>query len=193
MASIRGSHIQTRPGKQLHQFARAFFIQHGAHPRANWHPFFQRYISALEQQPELLPVHPPRLGEPVINIYQRPVVVPHRAIDLFFDAAASAQRPLRRRHPPRTEPSSEHVEKMDAVFDKNPSTLGAVPKPMLRPQRFVAGIVFEIAVQELAQHFALNQSLDNFKKRVIPLHQICDYQQSLLLRQGNHLVRLTQV
>ncbi len=79
-------------------------------------------------------IHPVRLGEPMIEIHQHAVAIANGAIHLFFDTAAGSQGSLRGYNLAGAEPSGEHVEKMNSVFNEDSAAFGPIPKPMFRSE-----------------------------------------------------------
>src|SRR5262249_1732192 len=100
---------------------------------------------------------------------------------------------LRRLDPPSPEPACEQVEEMHPVFNEDATALVTVPEPVLGRQALVAGVILEVGMEQLAQWFALQESLDRVEQRIVALHQVGRKQQAALSGDGEHLIRLCQV
>ena len=77
--------IEPRAGKQLAEGARLGFVDDRVDADPGRHPVVKRDIAPLEDQPQLLPVHPAGLVKAVIEVDQDRRTVAHRALDVLFD------------------------------------------------------------------------------------------------------------
>ena len=126
---------------------------------AGRHPVEERHIAPLEDQPQLLPVHPAGLVEAVIEVHQDRRAVAHGAMDVLFDGRrrAGSNAALGRHHASGAQPAGEEVEEVHAVLDEDPAALGSVPEPVFARQVFIRCVVFKVSVQQIAQRLGLDQ------------------------------------
>ena len=77
-------------------------------------------------------------------------------------------------HFTRAEPAFEEIEKMHGVLDKDAAAFRAIPEPMIRPEPFVARVVFKPAVEAFAEHLGVDEPPHAVEDRVVTLHEIRD-------------------
>ena len=187
--AVGRQHIDPRAGKQLAQFARLRLIGHRMDPDARRHPTLQQHVAALEDEPQLLAVHPARLMKAVIEVEMHAAWVAHGALHLVLAAVGPATG-LRGDDFAGAQPTGQHVEEVHAVLDEDSAALFAVPEPVLRRQILVGRVVLEVTVQQFAERSAFDDLADDVEQRVVSLHQVRDEQPILSPRERHQLVGL---
>ena len=102
--------------------------------------------------------------EAMVEVDMDAALVTDGALNLVLDLRTETLAPLSGNDFALAEPSGEQIEEVNPVLDKDSAALFPVPEPMLRREVLVRGIVFEVAVQHPAQHFAGDDGVTRSKR-----------------------------